>query len=449
MSSKGIDFFSTIHGLPDLQVRTRLRVVHSNGSELTFTSHQDPHQRGHLEVDSGGLSIFESSKEVRLTVEAEGEVVGYTQLIDTRWPKLNDGPFSNTYTTPSGIFQTIGGRIGVSYGFGDNSGHDGVSSVVYVTVTPEYSGWMGQLVAAHPELADRPFSDIVLPGAHNAGMTQPGGQAVHEVNVLRDNDVLPLPKIIPNFVARDLIATATINSAFTQKDDLETMLALGIRFFDFRPGVFQGNPTLRHVHNVVPGQGLLRFLQTLLQWLRDHPTEIAVVKLSNSGVDAAALPAEGAVERCVQDAFRTAVVDRGDATDLTRTTSELLHSRKRLLVIGNDHCYGSWNNTYRTTDPQIVLDALKKMTASGQDGMDHTVMELQTSGTDDGVKTGAKNTAAGELIKMKPYFGSVLYPWVRQDAATAFPSGTLVLSDDFADGALTRLAIDVTTSRLK
>jgi hypothetical protein len=61
----------------------------------------------------------------------------------------------------------------VSYGFYDaGTGVAGLPNCdqLWVTVTPNHSGWMGQLAPPGSPQASKPFSKLCLPAAHDIGM---------------------------------------------------------------------------------------------------------------------------------------------------------------------------------------------------------------------------------------------------------------------------------------
>lgn len=77
--------------------------------------------------------------------------------------------------------------------------------------------------------------------------------------------------------------------AITQKDPLENILALGARYFEFRPAFT--HKELRHClpdklyfqHSAIPGMAYDEFLSGVVKFLMDHPTEIIVVQLRWDG----------------------------------------------------------------------------------------------------------------------------------------------------------------------
>lgn len=193
----------------------------------------------------------------------------------------------------------------ISYGFYEaGQGHGLLPGrhQCYITVTPNYRNWMGRVAPPGSPQKDRPFRKLVLPAAHDVGMNSmqncaailkhAGGAVVR--TLLKNNeqyskvlselaDTLSGPgvsAIAPNIVS---------SLAITQKDPLETILALGARYFEFRPAfthreVRQFLPDkLYFQHSAIPGMAYDEFLSGVVRFLMDNPTEIIVVQLRWDG----------------------------------------------------------------------------------------------------------------------------------------------------------------------
>jgi hypothetical protein len=462
MSSKGIDFYGT-NLVPGATVSLAVAAGNDDGTRLAFPTGELAAGPAHLELDShSGLSWFESTKPIVLGVDVGGERLGVQQLVETMYPKLPDGPLCDTYRTYSHTaVPTPAGPVAISYGFNDTSGQDGTSDTVYITLTPGYDRWMGDLAAERPELHDRPLSTMVLPGSHNAGMFSPGAGVGQVLSLLDAAGGAGALGVLPvGLLGQALLAGGgfglqlAINSAFCQKDDITTQLDLGTRFFDIRPGAVPGLG-LYHVHNVIPGATIPYVLSNVVQWLAVHPTEVVVLSLSSNVAEAFRV-GDAVIEAAVADAMRDAPFLRGDATHLDRPVGELVAAGVRLITLISAPRWGSWGDAYETSDPARVVDRLDGMTAAARTTFEaknkvravFTLLELQTSGTRAGLAWGAKNGASGELIRLKPRFDAVTHPWVRRNADRFRDGGLLVLGNDFVDGALTALAVEATRARL-
>ena len=109
-------------------------------------------------------------------------------------------------------------------------------------LTGNYSEWMRDLANEHPEFLDKPLNVLALPGAHDAGMFETFNfkrllENEDFVNKLNSRLANPLARKSMDFSdIGDYLERIVINMACTQKDNISTMLDLGIRYFDFRLG---------------------------------------------------------------------------------------------------------------------------------------------------------------------------------------------------------------------
>lgn len=257
-----------------------------------------------------------------------------------------------------------------------------------------------------------------------------------------------------------------INLSFTQKDDIATMLNLGVRYLDFRPGYCYKDliPGLFHQHSFIPGYPFSSFLDDVFTWLQAHPREIVVVSLGYSGF------AEGGMRpsfTTVRDEIAAAQqrtgaggILHGNKDDLATSLKMLLQQNKRIIFLNRlkelDHAsaYDSYSDeAYQTAQVSSIIKALEKMTAAGQAGHDYTILQLQGTATAAGGGTGAgailtASDASSPLLSTKAAFDHVTYPWVKDNVPrNLLPTQLLVLLNDFADNALTEYAIDLSRRR--
>lgn len=206
-------------------------------------------------------------------------------------------------------------RIIVSYGFYEaGHGHDILPNrhQCYVTVTPNYSDWLGQVAPIGSPQRDQPFRRLVLPAAHDVGMNSmqnsatilnhAGGAVVRTLIANEEKYTQVLADLADKLSgpAVSLIAPNIVSSlAITQKDPLPTMLALGARYFEFRPAychhqVRQHLPDkLYFQHSAIPGMAYEEFLSEVVRFLVEHPTEIIVVQVSHSNYSSGGHPNVG------------------------------------------------------------------------------------------------------------------------------------------------------------
>jgi len=372
------------------------------------------------------------------------------------------------------------GGVDISFGFydagpgvGDLTNQD--QAYCYFTLSQET--WMGDLSSNNPQVGNAPFSSFVLPGAHDCGtfdlstvkdiLIAGGAAATAFLNYLGPAGVLGA--VIAGLTSAQAL-TAITNLAVTQKDDVTTMLKLGCRYFDFRPGMVP--PALQvvaddvyHIHTLIPGCKFSGFLTDVLTWLEANPTEIVVVNANTSGIldDSTMVPSEAKLQSildgAVSDTASTVVF--GNASDLGTSYSELVAANKRLFFLNQE---GSWHpaskydsysdKAYATTDPASVVKALDAMNTAGQEGHDVTVLQLQGTATNTG--TGvviaaalSQSSTSSPLMSTKADFDSVTYPWALQNVPFNLGSDQLVvLLNDFVDNVQAATAQQLTLVRI-
>ena len=128
---------------------------------------------GDLEVESSRIdSFFDKTGRFVFKVLHEG------RLVTEQWVEVNALTGSvgeGTMTTISNTHSVVhpDPRIIVSYGFYESGhGHDILPNrhQCYITVTPDYSDWLGQVAPIGSPQRDQPFRRLVLPAAHDVGM---------------------------------------------------------------------------------------------------------------------------------------------------------------------------------------------------------------------------------------------------------------------------------------
>jgi hypothetical protein len=402
------------------------------------------------------------------------------------------GQMSRMMSTTSIVSSASMPSYALSYGFYEawTAPDTGLTSCdrLYVYLTPSQSTWMGELVRQNPNVGSAPFACFALPGAHDAGTFD-----LSTVNALtKDVDALAsfleiLGKALPprEWLAAILleVASGLLDSAaskavqlvtglaVTQKDDITTMLNLGCRYFDFRPGyapdaIPMFAPDIYHIHTVVPGYEFDRFLSDVVTWLAKHPTEIVVVGLATSGFLTTDMIPDASVTQAAVNAAISAsgngTVVAGAAADLASTYNSLIFSNKRLIFLNSGtigwstaNKYDSYSDqAYATTTPPTVIRALQAMNKTGQSGNDFTVLQTQATATG-GQNTGpivlALLAAAGQasypLMSTKALFDSAIYPLLPRIAENLKPDQLLVLLNDFFDNQATDVAQALTLQR--
>lgn len=230
---------------------------------------------GDLEVESSKIdSFFDKTGRFAFKVLHEG------RLVTEQWVEVNaltgsvgEGTMTTIANTHSVVHPDP--NIIVSYGFYESGhGHDILPNrhQCYITVTPDYSDWLGQVAPIGSPQRDQPFRRLVLPAAHDVGMNSmqncatilkhAGGAVVRTLIANEEKYTQVLAELADKLSgpAVSLIAPNIVSSlAITQKDPLPIMLALGARYFEFRPAhchhqVRQHLPDrLYFQHSAIPG----------------------------------------------------------------------------------------------------------------------------------------------------------------------------------------------------
>jgi hypothetical protein len=475
MTSKGVDYYFVntsshtlsasakntdgSYALPPISVTSPPLMTKGNCQITWEFPYIDPY---------GGVSFKTNTTPSKSVTESINAVTGNTS-----------GPLANMMDTPS----LIGSDFSLSYGFFDAGSGSGTGLTnqdqLYAYLTPLQKNWMGTLAAANPSVNNAPLASFVLPGAHDAGtydLTQVNTLCATAAGVEALASVIlswiPGANIVLTLAALQLKGVV-VGEAVTQKDNTATMLDLGCRYFDFRPGYVPSAikkilPDLYHIHTVIPGKTYQSFLQEVMTWLIANPTEIVVVSLGTSGFSdhstmdpsTATLQAEFLA---AQQAAGASSLQIGSASDLQTSYKSLIAANKRLFFLNTPglnwfpaNKYDSYNDDdYATTDPSQIIKALKAMTKSGQKNADYTVLQLQATATNQNVVhnvvalADSMSNAYEPLMSTKPHMDSCTYPWLLDNVVSNLShDNLLVLLNDFVDNALAgSIASDLTLRR--
>ena len=253
----------------------------------------------------------------------------------------------------------------------------------YVYITKNHPEWMEDLASKNPKLLDRSLNVLPLPGVHDAGMFEISNFKLllkneDFSNKLHSHLTDPLMCESMNFSdITDYLERIVINLACTQKDDIYTMLDLGIRYFDFRPGYCYGSlkniPEFKNKilqqHAFVPGYLYYDFLCDILKWLAAHPAEIVVVSLNFQGFEESSMKLSiddlmGLLSAAQSDT-NTLNITIGDQIDLSVIIRQLLDEKKGLIFLNQieansdaQKCDSYNKYLYATTYVTNILTAL-------------------------------------------------------------------------------------------
>jgi hypothetical protein len=467
MPTKSVDYYFYVNGVTAAIAATAYNTDDSGSPafQQTFESAAE-FQTGTVQL------IFEGADSSFGWDTTTAPAVSANAVINVLTGRGEGGTLEDMMNTPS----VVGTDFALSYGFYDSGWAAGDltrDDQAYAYLTPAVSGWMGQLAGRYPQVKQLPFCQFALPGAHDAGtfdLTTVKALigSLDAAGALLDV-VAGSAAAGAQGVVGSQVLTAVTNLAVTQKDDVVTMLDLGCRYFDFRPGyalsLFRSlAPGIDHQHTAVPGYPFLSFLTDVLQWLAANPAEIVVVGANNQGfLSADMTPPEQALSDVLAQAQQAtkSTIGIGTAGDLSTTYGDLVAANTRLIFLNQISGwypagkYDSYSDAaYATTNPQSILDALEGMTAGGQEGSNYTVLQLQGTATASGDEVVAStllspSNAASPLMSTKALFDSNTYPWLSANVARNLSSQYLVVFlNDFIDSALALRAIAVTMQRM-
>lgn len=460
MFGKGVDYY--VYNTSPYTVEVQAFNCGSSAPEFSRGFNNDPRiQTGNVQINyKVSTSLTGSFVWTTSTTPSVSKAVDINPITGNMSGSLED-----MMNTPS----ALASQYAVSYGFYDaGSGlWNGLTNQdqAYVYLTPAMSDWMGQLAGQYSQVGSNPLSQFALPGAHDAG----------SFDMTTVQALLAVPAIATAFLGGLGLAagaqalTAITSLSATQKENITSMLNLGCRYFDFRPG-YAMSPLnsvatgIYHQHTFVPGYPFQSFLTDVLNWLAAHPGEIVVVGANSQGFQQpqSMTPSDSALAAILSQA-KTATgstIAIGTASDLSTSYGDLLAANKRLIFlnqIGNWYPakkYDSYNPSYATTQPQPIMAALKGMNSSGQSGNDYTILQLQGTASDTGGAAQATavttlSKASSLLMSTKAFFDSNTYPWLVESVSKNLSNGQLVVFiNDFFDNALAQSAMTITKQRM-
>ena len=437
---------------------------------------------GTLEVEMRNIDSF-FNKSGRFTFK----VFRGDQLVTEQWVNVNSitgdasgGTMDNIASTPA-IF--YGGDVIVTYGMYEaGPGHGGIlpnRHQCYITVTANHIDWMGRLVPPGSPHEEKPFGRLVLPSAHDVGMNsmessekvlkKVGGAIVG--TMIRDDKLLKDITDAVSGPAINLLAPNIIYSlAITQKDSLETMLAIGARYFEYRPAHCHAAivPTgalpdrLYFQHAAIPGMDYGVFLRGVVSFLVAHPNEIIVVQLRWDGVPAeCARPSDQEQREYLDEALRSAAnggqIVIGNRDDMQRSTiGQLRRDRKRLIVTVEVDSLSTYTDEGNATinGDSLVANFPRMLTPENQRGKAFINIQCQATATNIPkavvYSVIEASTTTSCILATKGICDSKTLPWCRDNVLhTCGTELMVVLMNDFLDGATADVAVNLSRQRLE
>jgi hypothetical protein len=357
----------------------------------------------------------------------------------------------------------------VTFGFYDaGSGQFGLPNLdqCWVTVSPQWSNWMGVLAPPGSSQASKPFTSMVLPTAHDVGMNSMQNADL----ILSDTEDNTIVKILTAFGPVGAGVLAAVGPAvsylapnivtglsITQKDPIDVLLQIGARYFEFRPAYVSNllggsalPQDLYFQHLLIPGMKYEEFLSGIIHFLTSNPTEVVVVQLRWDGVhDSCARPSSDELaerlSRCLASAQGSVIA--GGITDLRESTIDgLRESKKRLLVLSESRQDSSYGDTANATLTPESIVATYPAVATAEPGSDIAIYQCQATPTNikDVVVYSAAfaNASTSPLLCTKPICDQVTLPWLDENLPSPLSNtGLVVVMNDFFDGATADIAI--------
>lgn len=437
-----------------------------------------------LEVESDKIhSFFDKAGRFTFKVLHDGKP------ITEQWVEVNaltGGVGEGTMTTIANTHSILhpNPSVIVSYGFYEaGQGYDILPGrhQCYITVTPNYSDWMGRVAPPGSHQKDQPFRRLAIASAHDVGMNsmqncaailKHAGGAVVRTLVEKDVKYAQALSEIADKVsgpAVSLMAPNIVSSlAITQKDPLPTILALGARYFEFRPAhchyqVRKYLPDkLYFQHSAIPGMAYDEFLTEVVRFLVDHPTEIIVVQLRWDGVpEECEHPSDQQQNEYLQAALHQFEehqhhVVAGNLVDLhNMTIGGLRRNRKRLIMLVSVDSVTTYTDAGNATlnGDSIVKGFSAALHPGCCDGRGFINIQCQATASNipQAVVYSVLEASASTscLLATKAICDSKTLPWVRNNALRSCGKEDLVvIMNDFFDGATGDVAMDLSRQRL-
>lgn len=462
MPSKGVQVYSYI-SVPGYSVEF---IVPAQSATHTISNN---FSSTHLEVESHNIpGHLNFTGRFEWRVLRDGEIIGSAYNdINTLTGNLAGG----TMTSTQAFAPIVTDEVIITYCFYD-AGHGQVGLTnrdqCYVTVCSTANRyWMGTLAPPGSPQAQKPFSRFVLAAPHDNGMNSMTtcDAIFSSANI---DTISELRKFIPQVEWLSSISDAFIlehlpeivyGTAITQKKEISIMLALGARYFEFRPAellpAFQRLSKLPNKfyfqHACIPGIAFDDFLDQQVRFLDENPSEIVTLHFRYDNiVKQCRRPTSQEITDLLNEACakaRNTFLTWGDRTLFSQPIDALRQNGTRLIVVNEAEKYDSWTAAaYATLTPDPILAQFESMTTEGQESTDLTILQCQA--TSQSIKEVliysivSANAATSCLTSTKASNDMVLLPWIRAHALERLRAErTIVIMNDFIDGATTDTTI--------
>ncbi|KAI1159831.1 PLC-like phosphodiesterase [Nemania serpens] len=441
------------------------------GSSVTKTQ-LNSWSQDDLEVESSKIpGLFNYVGRFYFNVLLNGQEIAYEYNDINSWTgNLDGGSMTSIANTKC---HRIGNLI-VTYGFYDAG--PGIAGLTdkdqcWVTVSMDQSSWMSNIAPAGSLRAEKLFATFALPCPHDCGMNSMQSSDV----VLNSSAAIFLEAVLANipivgeaikvFIASGQAGKVIYGLAITQKESVEDMLALGARYFEFRPGRFPElvrsqsglSDNYYYMHSCIPGMAYDEFLDRTLAFLNQHPQEIIVIQLRTDGIlDEIETPSAAEKIDILNAALtRYPGISSSALEDMQKSTiRQLRESSKRLIVLDEVDQYSSYNDIlYATLDGASIITALNSITSAGQAGRPLTLLQCQATATN--VKDAlvysiaSSNSSTSILMSTKAVADTKTHPWLLANVQNLTGRELVVVMNDFFDGATADITIRLNEARFE
>ena len=471
MPSKGIQVYSYI-AVPGISIELSVPKQTERLTQL------NQFWTGNLEVETRNItSFFDKKGRFTFKIFQNG-----SQLLTEQWIEVN----AITGNASGGTMDTIAStpailkdNLIITYGFYEaGPGHDLLPSrhQCYITVTPNYTTWMGTLIPPSSPLESKPFSRLVLPAAHDVGMNsmqsselvlKKVGGAIVSTMVHDSKKMSEITNAVSGPAINLLAPNIIFSLAITQKDSLPTMLSIGARYFEFRPAhchkaIIPSNALpdrLYFQHSAIPGMAYDAFLKDIVSFLVARPTEIIVVQLRWDGVPAeCARPSDQEQRDYLTAALKPAngALVAGNIDDMrNKTIGQLRKEKKRLIMLVNVDSLSTYTDEGNATlnGDSIVSSFPKILNQGAVKGRNFVNIQCQATAANIPKAIVYSVLEAGTttscILATKGVCDSKTLPWCRDNVVKSCGvEGLVVIMNDFIDGATADVGVQLSKVRL-
>lgn len=318
-----------------------------------------------------------------------------------------------------------------------------------------------------------PFSRFVLAAPHDNGMnSMTSADAV--LSALDADMASDLRKIMPGLQFFEHLPDAALlkmlpdivyGLSITQKKEIPIMLALGARYFEFRPAellpLFQKIGKLENklyfTHAVIPGLAFDTFLQQQVEFLDANPAEIVVIHIRYDNiVSQCKKPTTDELHTLLDTACskaRNAPLKWGNQSALSQPIASLRASGHRIILLNMAEKYDSWTaEAYATLSADSILARFEGMNTEGQESTDLTILQCQA--TSQSIKEVlvysvlSANASNSPLTSTKGMLDMRTLPWLKEHLVERLGAERLVVvMNDFIDGATCDTAVELSRRR--